>query len=136
MPKILKSSLIMFLINFLTCAEAKSQGVTPADFKLCLDDLGCKNVRITKDQLLKAKGVYANFSWFKIESITIYIGQGNYSDEITTIADSSNLFSKRTKEFFRKWIRPPKIITIVAHGTNPQGIDVKWADLFLTVVEN
>lgn len=124
------------LISLCAILNIKSAGqIIPHDFRLCLDNLGCDNIRITKDQLINAKEVKANFDWFQIKSITIYVGQGNYTDEIISLTDSSNHFSKETIAFFKKWIKPSKVITIVPNGTNSSDKIVEWRNLYITIVD-
>lgn len=79
----------------------------------------------------------ANFNFFHIKSLTILIGQGNYTSEIFTISNKGNNFTKETKKYFERIIpndnKSP--ITIIAKGVNNSGKKMEWGNLMIMVVE-
>jgi len=109
-----------------------SQTLTPKDFKLCLDDLGCSNLMISKQALLNANKITANFSWLNIKSLTIYIGWGNYTNEIVAITNKGNIINEDTKKLFKR-LQPGTPVTIEVVGYNKKGQRVPWAALSIMI---
>lgn len=131
MNKVLK----LIVLSLLFVDTAQSQ-LTVKDFKLCLDNVPCSDsvLMITKEQLLKSKKIIPNYSWFIIESATVYIGEGNFTSEIFTVNLPKNEFTAGCKEYFER-LRPGEIVTIEVKGHNKQNLPVEWGVLSIRVVD-
>ncbi|HTB52712.1 MAG TPA: hypothetical protein VK718_08050 [Ferruginibacter sp.] len=132
MQQIIKNVLIgVALLCFSVSVKAQ---VTTKDFKLYIDSLGCSDttVRITKDALLHAKKVTANFPWLTIRSIYIYTGEGNYTSEIVSIVNQGNILSDSTKKWLER-LEPGNTLSININGYNKQGKSVDWNPLYIII---
>jgi len=113
---------------------AKCQrSITPADFRLCLDNFGCADstLKITKKQLLNAKIVTSNFSWFTITRLTFYFSLLPGRD-VTTQSCTGNMFCDKLRPFLER-CGPGAVLTISAEGVNKSGKKVQWRDLSIKV---
>lgn len=114
---------------------AQSQ-LTVKDFKLCLDNVPCSDsvLLITKEQLLKSKKIIPNYSWFTIESATVYIGEGNFTSEIFTVNLPKNEFTAECRKVFER-LDTGRLVTIEVRGHNKQNLPVAWGTLSIRVVD-
>lgn len=64
----------------------------------------------------------------------IYIGQGNYTSEITTVFNTGNILTKETKKYFER-LAPNVPITIIAEGINNAGKKIEWGNLTILIKE-
>lgn len=125
---------LILLFSFST-HTAQSQ-LTIKDFKLCLDNIKCTDsvLHVTKDELLKSKKIIPNYSWFTIESATVYIGEGNYTSEMMVVNLPNNEFTAECRKKFER-LRPGGIVTIEVRGRNKQNMQVDWGTLSIKIIE-
>lgn len=125
----------LILLFSLSTHTAQSQ-LTIKDFKLCLDNIKCTDsvLLITKDELLKSKKITPNYSWFTIESATVYIGEGNYTSEMIVINLSNNEFTFESRKKFER-LRPGGIVTIEVKGHNKQNMQIDWGTLSIKIID-
>jgi hypothetical protein len=109
--------------------------ITPADFRLCLDSFGCSDsiLSITKKQLLDARVVTPNFSWFKITRLTFYFNSG-FGSDVTIGSCIGNRFCGELKPFLDR-CETGALLTISAEGINKSGKKVEWRDLSIKIVD-
>lgn len=131
MNKILKIIILFFFVS----NTAQSQ-LTIKDFKLCLDNVKCADtiLLITKEDLLKSKKIIPNYSWFTIESATVYIGEGNYTSEMIIVNLPANGFTDESRKKFER-LRPGVTVTIEVKGHNKQNVQVDWGTLFIKIID-
>jgi hypothetical protein len=134
MKKIFPATFIFFFLILPVISSA--QTLTLKDFKLCLDDIGCSDstLRLSKQALLHANRITANFSWLNIKSLTIYIGEGNYTSEINAVYNKGNIINEDTKKVFQR-LSAGIPVTIEVEGYNKKGRRVPWAALSLIITE-
>jgi hypothetical protein len=130
MNKMLKLILFSFFTH-----TAQSQ-LTVKDFKLCLDSIKCTDsvLLITKDELLKSKKITPNYSWFTIESATVYIGQGNFTSEIIIVNLPNNEFTPESRKKFER-LKSGGVITIEVKGHNKQNVPTDWGTLSIKIID-
>jgi hypothetical protein len=111
--------------------------ITPNDLRLCLDQLGCSDsiLRISKEALLNAKMVTANFSWLTIKKLIIYMGEGNYTSEIIMTSDEGNVISDETKKTYFQRLKVGTPITIEVEAYNKKGNRIFWTALSIIITE-
>ena len=116
------------------CVNGQKQ-ITPDDFRLCLDDLGCSDstLKITKKQLLNAKTVTPNFSWFTITNLTFYFN-AEFGNDVTVQTCKGDFFCDKIKPLLER-CGPGAILVISAEGVNKSGKKIQWGDITLKVVE-
>ncbi len=116
--------LLLMSMCFLFTKGQKS--ITPDDFRLCLDSYGCSDstLRITKKQLLNAKMITPNFSWFTITQLTFYLSSG-FGTDVTTQSCTGNMFCDKLKPFLER-CGPGAVLTISAEGVNKSGKKIQW----------
>ena len=134
--KFFSSKNIIVIISLLTFSESGYSQLSVKDFKLCLDNAKCIDtvLLITKDQLMKSKKIIPNFSWFTIASSVIYIGEGNYTSEMTVVNMPGDSISDEARRKFER-LRPGMHVTIDVKGYNKQKIEVQWGLLTMKIVE-
>ncbi len=135
MQRLIQRHILLLLSLVLSTTFCNAQ-LTIKDFRLCLDNTLCGDsvLRISKAELLNAKTVTANFSWFNITSATVYIGSGNYTSEIITVALRNNKFNDQTAALFKRLV-PGMLVTIIVDGHNAQMRKVDWSSLSIIVTE-
>jgi hypothetical protein len=128
--KILKFILLFSLVT----NTAKSQ-LSVKDFKLCLDNIKCTDsiLLVTKEELLKSKKIIPNYSWFTIESATVYIGEGNFTSEMMVINLPTNKFTAESRRKFER-LAPGGIVTIEVKGHNKQNVKIDWGLLSIKII--
>lgn len=131
----MKLSFLYIIISLLSISEKSNAQLTEKDFKLCLDQLGCSDsvLKISKADLLKAHKITPNYSWLKIKSLTIYIGEGNYNSEIMTINVKGDTINNQARFVFKK-IKTGEIITFEIEGYNKINQRVPWSSLTLRIL--
>lgn len=134
MKKVFHATFIFIFLSF--SIKSNVQTLTPKDFKLYLDDIACSdsNIRISKRALLNANKITANFSWLNIKALIIYIGEGNYTSEITTIDNKGSIINEDTKKLFQR-LSAGSLVTIEVEGYNKKGQRVPWVGLSMRLVE-
>ncbi len=125
--------LLLLSICFLFAKSQKS--ISPADFRLCIDSFGCSDslLKITQKQLLNAKIVSANFTWFTITRLTFYFSS-EFGTDATVQSCAGNMFCDKLKPFLER-SGPGTVLTISAEGVNKSGKKVTWRDLSIKVVD-
>ena len=115
------------------CLHGHAQ-LTIKDFKLYLDNIACSDTtaKLTRQQMLQANKVAANFSWLTIRSLTIYAGEGNYASETMIRTCNGNIICEESKKIFER-ILPGTPVMIVVEGYNKQGKKVNWAGLSIII---
>ncbi len=131
MNKIFKLIILFSLVS----NTAKSQ-FTIKDFELCLDNVKSEDsiLLLTKEELLKSKKIIPNYSWFTIESVVVYIGEGNYTSEIMVVNLPNNVFTDESRKKFERLL-PGEILTIEVKGHNKQNVQVDWGTLFIKIID-
>ena len=127
---------IVVILGLLTYAAPANAQVSVKDFKLCLDNIKCTDtvLLITKDQLIKSRKIIPNFHWFTITSAVIYIGEGNYTSEITQITIPGDSITDEARRKFKQ-LKPGMRVTIGVTGHNKQHTKVPWGVLSMKIVE-
>jgi hypothetical protein len=123
---------IFFVALFFSIANHSNGQLTPKDFKLCIDNIGCSDstIKITKAQLLKANLVTPNFSWFTITYLTVYVS----GSDVTVAQATGDKLAGPVRSLFEK-AGPGTHIVIEAKGHNKQGKNMFWGSLSLIVTE-
>jgi hypothetical protein len=112
----------------------KGQTITPADFRLCLDGYGCPDsvLKLTKKQLLSAKTISPNFSWFTITGLTFYFGAG-FGTDVNVQSCTGNSFCRKLQPIIER-CGPDAVLIIEATGINKSGKKMGWSLLRIRVV--
>lgn len=122
-------------IILLSCMYLNSHAqLSIKDFKLYLDNIACSDTtaKLTRQQLLQANKVTANFPWFTIRSLTVYAGEGNFASEIMPSTCTGNMLCEETKKIIERAM-PGTPVIIIAEGYNKQGQKVNWARLSIII---
>ncbi|HMG82218.1 MAG TPA: hypothetical protein VK559_04215 [Ferruginibacter sp.] len=110
------------------CTQSFAQ-LTKKDFKLYLDNIASSDStsHITKQQLLNAKELTANFPWLTIKSFSIAMSTGG--NTICNMAQEhiydGNVLTNDTKKFLAS-VDSGWIVIIDIRGYNRQGIEIDW----------
>ena len=129
--------IIFFFLMILSIPAFCQKTLTQADFKLCLDNFGCSDstLRLTKENLLSAKKITANFPWLDIRKLIIYMGEGNYTSEMMITIDEGNLISDKTKNVYFKRLMPGTPVSIEVEGYNRKGQRIPWSSLSILIIK-
>lgn len=131
----MKRKIFLCVIATFSMLMALAQ-LTTKDFKICLDNVTCTGsiLKITKAQLLQSKKIIPNFSWFTITSTIVYIGEGNWTSEITPCMLNADQFTNNCRKLFER-LNPGALVTIVPVGHNKQNKPVEWSPLSIIIKE-
>jgi len=126
----MKTFYLFFL--FLIFFQSSNCQITSKEFRLCIDNIGCSDsvLRISKQQLLKASKVNANFSWLTIRALTIYIGGG----DVTVLNVKGDTIDEKSKKIFER-LGPGNTVIIEVEGYNTSSQRIPWASLALIIRE-
>ncbi len=131
--KLIYSIRVILLLAISTSSNAQ---ITPKDFRLCIDQYGCSDsvLKISKEDLLKANKITPNFSWFTIKSLTIYVGEGNFTSEMTVINVKGDAINNEAKKIFQR-LKPGGLATFEVEGYNKNNERVHWTSLSLRILQ-
>lgn len=126
--------LCLFIMMNITLVKGQKQ-ITPEDFRLCLDDLGCSDstLKITKKQLLNAKTVTPNFTWFTITQLAFYFSP-RFGNDVTVQTCKGNFFCEELKPLIQR-SGPGTSLIISAKGVNKKGEEIQWNDIRIELVK-
>ena len=122
-------------ILFMATSQSSHAQITPKDFRVCIDNIGCSDsvLKISKAELLKASRITPNFSWLTIKSLTIYVGEGNYTSEITTIIVKGDTINNEARKIFQR-LASGGLVTIEVEGYNKRNERIPWGSLSLRIL--
>jgi hypothetical protein len=125
----------LIIISLLLSLNSSYAQLTEKDFKLCLDQLGCSDsvLKISKADLLKANKITPNFSWLTIKSLTIYVGQGNYTSEVMIINIKGDTINNQARYVFQK-LKTGGFVTFEVEGYNKTNQRVPWSSLTVRIL--
>lgn len=109
--------------------------ITPDDFRLCLDNLACSDstLKITKEQLLNAKTITPNFSWFTITQLTFYFSP-EFGMDVTAETCTGDSFCDKIRPLLER-CGPGATLMISAEGINKSGKKIQWSDMRLKIIK-
>lgn len=125
----------LIIISLLFSLNSSYAQLTEKDFKLCLDQLGCSDsvLKISTADLLKANKITPNFSWLTIKSLTIYVGQGNYTSEVMIINIKGDTINNQARYVFQK-LKTGGFVTFEVEGYNKTNQRVPWSSLTVRIL--
>ena len=114
---------------------SKGQTITPDDFKLCLDNYGCSDstLKLTKKQLLGAKVLTPNFSWFTITELTFYFSP-QFGTDVMVQNCKGNIFCTGLRPIFER-CGPGATVTISAKGHNKSSVLINWGEITIKITD-
>jgi|GEM_PF-2752623 len=99
---------------------------TPKDVKIYLDNIAnsdsTSSVDLTKEELVHAKGITANFAWVNIRSLKFYISNACILSGLDSYRNSGGVFNPETKKMLEQTIHSGSTVTIEANCYTKQNV--------------